>query len=503
MLVLLSALFTFLITSSYFPSFGLTLTLVTLSSLIFKYKKNIVNDDKVHFILVLFFSLALSIWSHELIVFLDIFAAFYFGSLLITNHSERNSFDIGQFVSLPMRLALRFARENNLFGIDWNKLTNLTRSKTAKSQEIGISIFLTILVLVLVLPLLSSANPLFASWVRQFLSFLNLNEYLKHFFGDNFPLHVVRVIIFSFIFFFLPRILSYVSKNNHNNSLSYSLNLPLHIPKLVLVGVLIVFFASQAQLYFATEQTLLMLKMTHSQYAREVFGQLSLVTLIIFGLIYADKAQNKNSRLLTQLLIFEGLFLSSIALKSVYDYSSTFGFTHKRLLGYSVVAWAWGLYGIYLHYFLKNGTREQILKKLIIFSGLVLVCINLLNFDYLIYHASKAKTNQGVDYQYLTSLSPDSYSYHELLSIALAKSRNNDSRDEASIMLSKLLWRVEILQHKYGKAFDLRSFNVSQYRQYLQIKDIDVETYYKILQNLASDNDPSVPVIQTEPIPNN
>src|SRR3989344_4681955 len=496
LLIFVSALFSFLITSYGFPSLGLTVLFVSLALLALKFKNKIVLADKIYLCFTLFFSFALSIWSNGLILFLDILAVFYFGSLFILSDNERKTLDILQVATLPFRLLGRIFQTRNGLSIDWEEITSNKKTNFLKSQEIIISILLTSAILIFVLPLLSSANPLFAKWVNSIFGIFSLNEFLKNLFGYNFPLYFARGVLFILFSFLVPRLLSYIKENASHEGQILSVNLPLFIPKIILSLVLFIFFISQAQLYFATAETLKTLGITHSQYAREVFGQLSVVTLIIFGLVYADRNKSQYSKYLTYLLVIEGVFLSAIALKSVYDYSFNFGFTHKRLLGYTVVGWTWGLYLMFIYSYIKNIDKKLLLGNLIIYSGIVLGLVNLLNFDYLIYHTFRARTQRGVDYQYLATLSPDSYSYHELLKIAENKYRNGE-QEMSRLILDNLLWKIDELRYKYKKKLDLRTYNIMEYRQYLEIKDVGMDKYYEIQQKL-----PPVPVIVPVNVPN-
>jgi hypothetical protein len=104
-----------------------------------------------------------------------------------------------------------------------------------------------------------------------------------------------------------------------------------------------------------------------------------------------------------------------MALKSVYDYNSNWGLTHKRLWGYTGVIWIVTVLIYFAYKYYKNISDTRFVKFVTFFSGLVLVGVNIANFDYLIYNFGKSITHRGIDYYYLATLSSDSRSYNEQL----------------------------------------------------------------------------------------
>lgn len=237
-------------------------------------------------------------------------------------------------------------------------------------------------------------------------------------------------------------------------------------------------------IYFATDEILQALGYTHSQYAREVFAQLSVVALVILGLVYNDKSKKQWSKILTYILALEGIFLTFIALKSVYDYSSNWGFTYKRLWGYTGVFWILGVFTFFLYEYLKDLQDTYFVKGVIIFSSLVLIGVNIANFDYLIFHYRKSVTHRGIDYRYLSGLSSDAESYAEHLQILENKMNGIDKQSNENYSIVPAAWRVlrsiDRLQRKY-KHLDLRILNLGEYFQYQQIKSVDTQ---KILKNI-------------------
>jgi hypothetical protein len=215
---------------------------------------------------------------------------------------------------------------------------------------------------------------------------------------------------------------------------------------------------------------------TNSQYAREVFAQLSIVAFITFLLLFGDPSKAKNSRFLTYMLIIESFFLCGVGLKSVFDYTTNWGFTQKRLYGYSEVFWILGALLIFLYYFKNNIEKSKFVRLLTGYSIFILLLINITNFDYIIYHYAKSRTGNGDDYLYLSELSTDAHAYKNHLTLtmnAVKKEPTYEKTWPAHVVLHK----IEDLQKKYKTIPPIGSFNISEYLEYRDIKDIPTEVY--------------------------
>lgn len=350
------------------------------------------------------------------------------------------------------------------------------------------SITISVLLLLIVIPLLASANPLFSKMIGDVVTLFKIETLLRNIFSTNYLVFFTRLCIFLIFAVFLPRLLTYINlpKNYEQKLTGFFQSLPLLLPKLVIASILIVFFITQAQLYFATKETLRSLGFTHSQYAREVFAQLSIVSFIILGLVYNDKSKRNESKILTYLLLLEGVFLTCIAFKSVYDYSANWGFTHKRLWGYTGVFWMFGTLGIFFYSYLRDMKQEFFVKAVLLLSGLTLIAVNIANFDYLIFHFRKSTTHSGVDYLYLARLSSDAQSYNEHLQI-LVDTYKTDSKNQYSEVIlpaaNRLLYKISELQEKYQKV-DFRTFNFSEFKQYQSIKTLNTKDYHNVFTPL-------------------
>jgi hypothetical protein len=215
-----------------------------------------------------------------------------------------------------------------------------------------------------------------------------------------------------------------------------------------------------------------------------VFGQLSLVAGIVLLLIYNDKGKSVSGKILTWILGVQGIFLCLMAYKSVFEYINAWGLTYKRLYGLTFATWVTGIFVLFFGNYRQKGDASLLVKKTILFSGIILLLVNLFNFDYLIYHFKKAATGQGIDYTFLSTLSADSLSYKDqLLKLQQVTEKGDYSLD---VYNNKnpliILYKIESLQRKYSK-LDLRTLTLLDYLQYLQIKSLDTSKFRTLYEN--------------------
>lgn len=481
----------------FFPSLGIAAFFTTITILAIIAKKRKGEFDALIcsaiFLLSLFLVLRANAFLNFLTIVTIVFLLSYFLSL---------PKGIGSLISLlflPLTRLARTIQAKNLFPLQFSATPSFVRH--LKIGQHLPAILITIVLLVIVVPLLSYANPLFQKVVTDTIKVLDLTLFFQNI-RANFFVYLIRLLLFVLFLFLLPRIVSdqYSTTSEKNTTAKSTFQINLLIPKVVLSFVLIVFFITQLQLYFSSTETLKALGYTNSQYAREVFSQLSVVAFIIFLLMYADRSRKKVSRHLTTLLIIEGVFLCSIAFKSVWDYTQQYGFTSMRLYGYAGVAWIFGTFVLFAYHYYKNEFNEKFVKHIVAYSTFVVLCINFANFDYLIYHYGKPKVF-GVDYAYLSRLSPDSESYEKLLPMLMKFS-------ESERELNKLwpYWagaydiinQIEYLQKKY-KDLSIGSFNLSEYRTYQKTKHLDTKELRKKVDSYQITPTPEPMQIQSMP----
>ena len=473
----------FILVPNYFPYTGFAITFAALSTIVFSLHK-----QKTAYIIALFAaalasSFFLILRANMFLALLNSLAVIYINSVSI-QISRNQPLSIITIVLAPVAIFFSSLRiQHPQFRIALPKIQHKEITRLiSEPGRLLYSLAITLVLLIVIVPLLSSANPLFADLTERILEYFNLPKQLQRFFSSLGPLHVVRIIVAAILFILLPRFATYTTSRAESKRRTVSLltNLPLLLPKISIAIVLTIFFYTHTQLYTSTAETLQEMGYTQSQYAREVFAQLSVVALVIFALVYNDRNQKPVSRTMTYILLIQALFLVVMAYKSDYDYSSLWGFTHKRLYGFAVVAWSTGVILLFFSAYIKNNTRI-FLKHGIMYTLLVLLGINIANFDYLIYHARKASYEWGPDYYYMASyLSADSDSYHEqqdeltrLIQPLTTKNEDEHSRlNNYLASFNALSNNIVYIQNKYRQRVDLRTFNYAEYTAYEKIKHV-------------------------------
>jgi hypothetical protein len=490
LLVALSGIFSYLIIiANAFPYLGIAISLATLSTIVYFLKKEKTTYHQTLYALTLLLSFCIMYRANGFLTFLNITAVIFLGSLMSLPQIEFTQLGFLHFAFSPLNLFFRALVTKSEYYFNPNTLKNNSlQIKKDTAGEIIKSVLISLVILILIVPLLASANPLFNKLVTDFVRFFNLKKVIEYLLlSQDYVLWLARLLVFFILIVFIPRLLTLTNLTTHLHHKLQSTVTKIHLllPKTVVALILLLFFITQAQLYFASPQTLQLLGYTNSRYANEVFAQLTIVTIIIIALMYNDKNRSHWAKILTYILILEGFFLASIALKSVYDYSAQWGLTYKRLWGYAGVIWITAVLSFFAYKYYKNHSDTRFVKFVILFSALLLIGINCINFDYLIYHYGKSTTQQGTDYFYLASLSPDSRSYKEQIEILAEKALQDSNENETNTYtetqaLQRLLYKISDLQYKY-KNLDLRAFNLSEYIQYQEIKDINTEKYYNLI----------------------
>ncbi len=476
LIAFLSFAFSLLITTfDFFPHLGISLTLLTFTLISYHFKSVKTARTKTYLLFTIFFALLIFVRSNPLITFLNIIATLFFGSLMLTSTKKDLLGFVSHFLSPIVLMFKTFFTQSQYFP-EYNKGHNNTGTKDYSNYLFGILV--STILLIIVIPLLSSANPLFNKMTSDFLSFFDLGNVFKNIAAETIIVWCIRIVFFMIFLIAITKVLTLVKKNeNFEFPISFSLKTySLIIPKFVLTVVLLIFFIAQYQFYFANETLLAELQLSYSQHAREVFAQLSVVAAIVILLLYNDPKTSKFSNILNWVLGTQGIFLTLMAYKSAFEYIGAWGLTYVRLYG---IAFATLISGVFILYFynLQIGKNpNRFVSNTIFLSGVILLLINILNFDYLIFHFGKSTTGQGVDYTYLSRLSPDSISYKDQYLKLVEETEKTkyitleyDNKDPLYI-----LYQVEALQQKYSKP-DIRTFSLLDYLQYTQIRNIDTK----------------------------
>ncbi len=503
----LSAIYSLvLISPPYFPYLGIATLLISLTCIVFLFKQERRKYDRFLYGSIFLLSCFLIIRANEDLFFLNILSILYLGSFLILQN--RKDSNLLHLLISPLAAFVSTLFSKNMYEYHLHKSSEKPERKQKNYEQHLPGIILSGVIVLITIPLLSYANPFFADLMRNIFRIIDPNYFLKQFFGENVIVFLLRLLIFLVFVYYLPKFASAVSykKINKENTATQILPINLFIPKIVLSVILGLFFITQIQLYTASQETLLKMGYSNSQYTREVFAQLSIVAFIIFLLLYHDRNKHIYSKILTYTLVIEALLLCGAAFKSVLDYTSQWGFTHKRLYGYASILWIVGSFSLFLMYYVKNLPQSVFVRWITMYTVLVLILINSTNFDYIIYYYAKSTTHTGTDHSYLSRLSTDAMSYKKHLTLLMNQIKKNPKYDVVSPAYL-LLYRIEELQKKYKTIPPFGSINLSEYLAFQDIKDIDVDVYknklYQYEETIRKRNAPSestIYKIESEPL---
>lgn len=296
-------------------------------------------------------------------------------------------------------------------GEDLNKKQEI--AETARQTIIGLII--SFVLLAIIIPLLASSNIVFKSYSENLFEFITKNFF--QLFENNlttFWTWICRLFVFWLLYVLLPKFFTYndfideeavLEKIDNSPPECNKLNLMIFIPKLAISLVLVCFFISQIQLYFADSNYLAALGQSYGKINNEIFGQLLAVSSITFLMTFFDKTQNFFHRISSYILVALSLFLIFVAGKSDYEYVFHYGFTFKRLWGFVLLLLVLNSFLISVFRLHKNLNMDLAFKAVVVNALMLLIGVNLVNFDRLILFDMPNTLDNRADYSYSNKLS--------------------------------------------------------------------------------------------------
>lgn len=190
------------------------------------------------------------------------------------------------------------------------------------------------------------------------------------------------------------------------------------VASMILQGLFLIFAVIQIGYFGVTAETLRTMGISFSDYTRQGYGQMIIVCMlawgIIYGLDYLKKSQkdigDKNIKITNYLgwaFGAEILLFIAAATKRNWLYQSAYGFTQARLLGFWLSAWLATIVVITLIKFIKSEGEDFLVRRIIATSVVILIGLNIFNIDRTIAVMRPAKLVEGVDYKYMANLSSD------------------------------------------------------------------------------------------------
>ncbi len=413
---------------------------------------------------IIVLSLMLVIWANPMLTFLNMLTILSLGALLVVNPHLKLHHPL-QMLANYIFVWVHLWQKTPKF--TWQQSLNPTTVRSVKSANtylsLGASIVLTIFIVLVLIQVFSSANPVFSyisTWIADKLATFELRQDLGYW--------LWRLVMFVIISIFFNR-LSGTSPKSFLPSLFVKADFPLLLPKIATALLCAVFIFTHGLLLINPQAVLSKIGVTHSQTTREIFGQMALASFISLGLITLRRDQKKLSNTISYLLLLCVIVLITIGLQSDYQYIAEFGLTHKRLYGLASVLWLYVVSGLVI-YWLKRGGAFVITRGAVTITIGVLLLINLVNFDGLIAANTAHLGEQRVDYEYLfynSSADAGTLWDHYLTAKELSVRENSP---ELLSAMRRHLFRLQVATIKLDG-----SFNLSQYWLYRQAQTLPVQ----------------------------
>lgn len=446
-----------LFNSDYFPNTSLAVFFIYLATLVYYVKQEKTRLHTYEYLLIVVLALFLIIRANHIVIVLNLIGIIFLGALLsLTSAKEEH---LSSLIVSPMLVILQTLKEHNIFKLKLSYLDKPTRKSKQQVIETLIVVLVSLLTFAVVGALLGSANPQFGKLFETLIEAFNLKGLFTYISGNVRVDRLIASIVFSGL---LLKYLSLVYSNKTLLTLPTALQhkIDLRLPLLIACTLISVFSLFQLDAHFSTTTNL-------SKQTNDVFAQLSAVCLVVFVLLLNNKTRDKTYNVIKSILYLQLVYLLLVALRSDLYYMSQWGLTHKRLYGLVVIAWIVGIYVSYIKYIDRGTSMKKFYEASIVFTSILLVSINIINFDKLIYTYKPSTHARPIDHAYLARLSADS-SYHYEHFQELKSIENNSPALDTE-------WNfIMHLQTKYDKP-NFQSFNLSEYLQYKKIKNIYVD----------------------------
>jgi hypothetical protein len=456
---------------------GLAIFFVLLSSLILVSKKNSNKELYFWFICSIFFSGCLVVFANILLTFFNIILICYsLSGMIFSGHK----ISLAQFLFAPViNFYLLLSTKGGILPL-FPRLQKQQQQedkleKPKDLEGIILTSFVTFIIVILLIVLLASANPLFANFFNTILGFFNLDSIFRVIFSIfrfEFYIGILLAIILKKLTLYIKKIdlkkeIYEKSYQSYEQSLS-NLNKKISfvIPKISAFSIVLIFFVTQIQLYLANTGVLLSLGLSRQDKVNEIFFQLLMVSLIVITLVFFNTQKNKLSNIFGSLLLVEAIFLTINALASNLDYILTSGIGPKRLYGLAVIIFVTILIGfIFLN--IQKRNDSTFFKRTLALICTIFIFINLINFDKTMVEVN----NKMGKVSEVQNLSTDSGAWdEEYFQLSKLEKPLNPSDQTKYDKLTLNIWGLQQEQ----KSVTWQNFNLSRYNQYQQIKDLDV-----------------------------
>lgn len=240
--------------------------------------------------------------------------------------------------------------------------------------------------------------------------------------------------------------------------------------------------------------------LTYSEYVRKGFFELLIVSTIAGAVItyilnYLHRLSSNSKtilQVLTGLLTFETGMLLYSAFARLSLYADGHGLTRARIWGFLFLLWLLGVLIILFVRTVRKLSSEKIAYGVIGITLMVLLAMNIFNIDHLIATKYRPTVNNEIDYSYIALLSPDAsesweeiiqYIEKEVTELERVEKYTSEHRrrvDLAMTTTSRLVYTVEYLIDKYGTNEQMLDWHAS--KQDVTVDTMDEEFKQRLLK---------------------
>lgn len=394
-------------------------------------------------------------------------------TLLLTSNHQFKWFEAPFFLDMLNGIFVRplqnCLKPFSLIFSSAKRKTNLGKSSVMVKVLTGL--ILTIPLLIIIVPLLASADDVFRYFINQIPNLfqdIKLGQFVPQFLIVT----TVTCLAFSYLlslFYSKPKIGKGISDLERLSPGKFLDPITVTTLLIVIDALYIFFIAIQFSYLFGSLTDGLPRNFTFAQYARKGFFELVAVTLInlalLIGNMYFVKASGKKLdrvvKILNTVLVMSTFIMLLSAHLRMSLYEDAYGFTYLRVLTHAFMGY---LFVLFVVSFAKIWRQSiPIFKSFVVISIIAYTLLNYINVDRIIVKENIARYTEGksIDVYYLTTLSYDAIpplvelmdTTHDL---SLITPFNNGLNSKKAILDSKTPWQ---------------SFNLSKYRAQESLKE--------------------------------
>ncbi|KUO73487.1 MAG: hypothetical protein APF81_05205 [Desulfosporosinus sp. BRH_c37] len=332
-------------------------------------------------------------------------------------------------------------------------------------SKILTGLLIAIALLIVIVPLLASADDVFRRLVEQIpdvFKGISINEFVARLIIVT----VVTCLVFSYLwslFSSKTRLNETVADNDSLHKSRAFLDPITVTTMLVLIDLLYAFFiAIQFSYLFGSLRYGLPQDFTYAQYARKGFFELVAITIINLMILlgnmnfikFAGGKIDKVVRSLNTALVVSTFIMLLSAHFRMSLYEEVFGFTYLRVLTHAFMVYLFVLFAVTLGKVWQKS--RHLLKSYLVISIVAYTLINYINVDSIIVKNNIERYNKGnpIDIQYLTTLS------YEVVPRLVELEKSTPDQVLANKLEEGLTNKKQALE----KVKPWQSFNISMFR---------------------------------------